>query len=46
MDTLLDWKSDYAAMLGPMFFGDAPDFEEILVLAADFERAFNSGGNR
>ncbi len=37
-----DWKSDYAAMLGPMFFGETPGFEDIITLAADFEAAFNA----
>jgi len=37
-----DWKSDYAAMLGPMFFGETPGFEEIITLAANFESAFNA----
>ena len=46
LEHLADWKSDYAAMLGPMFFGDAPDFEEILALAADFEKTFNAGAHR
>ncbi len=41
-DQLADWKSDYAAMLGPMFFGETPSFEEIITLAADFETAFNT----
>jgi hypothetical protein len=39
---LSDWKSDYAAMLGPMFFGETPSFEEIITLAADFEKTFNA----
>ena len=38
---LSDWKSDYAAMLGPMFFGETPSFEEIITLTADFEKTFN-----
>jgi len=37
-----DWKSDYAAMLGPMFFGQTPSFEEIISLASDFEKTFNA----
>jgi hypothetical protein len=37
-----DWKSDYAAMLGPMFFGETPSFEEIITIAADFEKTFNA----
>lgn len=43
---LADWRSDYAAMIGPMFFGNAPDFEEILATAADFEKAFNAGADK
>ena len=41
-ENLGDWKSDYAAMLGPMFFGEIPDFDEILALASDFETTFNA----
>jgi hypothetical protein len=40
---LADWKSDYSAMLGPMFFGDTPSFDEIITLATEFETAFNAG---
>jgi predicted nucleotidyltransferase component of viral defense system len=36
------WKRDYEAMRESMFFGDAPDFEEILAVAATFEERFNS----
>lgn len=39
---LADWKSDYAAMLGPMFFGETPKFENIIALATEFEIAFNA----
>lgn len=39
---LAEWKSDYAAMLGPMFFGKTPSFEEIISVAEEFERAFNA----
>lgn len=35
------WKADYQAMLGPMFFGDAPSFEEILRAVGEFESRFN-----
>lgn len=35
------WKADYQAMLGPMFFGDAPSFEEILRAVGEFEGRFN-----
>jgi len=37
-----NWKSDYQEMLGPMFFGETPTFEEMMTAAADFERAFNA----
>ena len=40
---LADWKSDYSAMLGPMFFGETPSFEEIITLATEFETTFNAG---
>ena len=39
---LADWKSDYAAMLGPMFFGETPSFDEIITLAEEFEKTFNT----
>lgn len=29
-------------MLGPMFFGETPSFEEIITIAADFEKTFNA----
>ena len=35
------WKQDYDAMRETMFFGDAPAFDEILRVVADFERRFN-----
>lgn len=39
---LADWKSDYSAMLGPMFFGIRPSFEEIISAAKLFEKTFNA----
>lgn len=42
LEQLAGWKSDYAAMLGPMFFGETPGFEEIIARAAEFEAAFNA----
>ena len=36
------WETDYQAMLGPMFFGHAPSFEEILVVVGEFEKVFNA----
>jgi len=38
---LPDWKSDYDAMRGPMFFGVTPSFEEIVAVVGDFESRFN-----
>jgi predicted nucleotidyltransferase component of viral defense system len=39
---LIGWRTDYQAMLGPMFFGDVPKFEEILLAAGEFEKRFNN----
>ena len=39
---LANWKSDYAEMLGPMFFGDTPTFNELMAAAAAFESTFNA----
>lgn len=39
---LPDWREDYLAMLGPMFFGDTPAFEEMIVAIAEFEKSFNA----
>jgi len=39
---LANWRSDYQAMLGPMFFGDAPDFDEIMRAVSEFEKTFNA----
>jgi predicted nucleotidyltransferase component of viral defense system len=38
---LAEWQDDYQAMLGPMFFGEVPDFAEILRAAGEFETTFN-----
>jgi predicted nucleotidyltransferase component of viral defense system len=35
------WARDYDAMREAMFFGEAPDFREILRVVGDFERRFN-----
>lgn len=35
------WARDYAAMRETMFFGEAPEFDEILRVVGDFERRFN-----
>ena len=39
---LANWKSDNAEMLGPMFFGDTPTFDELMAAAAAFETTFNA----
>jgi hypothetical protein len=39
---LANWRSDYQSMLGPMFFGDAPDFDEIMRAVSEFEKTFNA----
>ena len=36
------WKADYEAMLGPMFFGDTPTFDEMMTVVAEFEKTFNA----
>jgi len=43
-DHLTNWRTDYKAMQGPMFFGDTPSFNELMVAAAGFERRFNGLG--
>lgn len=40
-DHRANWRADYQAMLGPMFFGNVPDFDEIMEAVAEFERRFN-----
>ena len=41
-DHLANWRADYQEMLGPMFFGDTPTFEDMIAAAAEFEKAFNA----
>ena len=41
-DHLADWRGDYRDMLGPMFFGDTPTFEQMMTAAAEFEKTFNA----
>lgn len=36
-----NWRTDYQAMLGPMFFGQVPTFDEILTAVGRFEQQFN-----
>ena len=38
---LADWRNDYQRMLGPMFFGDVPSFNEMIAAAELFARRFN-----
>ena len=42
-DQMTAWKQDYAATVENMFFGDVPDFDEVLRVAAEFQDAFNRG---
>jgi hypothetical protein len=37
-----DWHADYQKMLGPMFFGETPTFEQMMAAAAEFEKSFNA----
>lgn len=37
-----DWKRDYEAMRETMFFGEPPQFDEILEVVGEFERRFNA----
>lgn len=39
---LPNWRSDYQSMLGPMFIGDVPDFDEIMGAVSEFEKTFNA----
>jgi len=41
-DHLPNWRRDYQDMLGPMFFGDTPTFEQMMTAATDFEKTFNA----
>ena len=39
-----DWRSDYAGMQREMFFGEVPDFDEVLATVKVFENVFNEIG--
>ncbi len=39
---LANWRNDYQEMVGPMFFGDVPDFDEMIAAASDFAVRFNA----
>lgn len=36
-----EWRQDYQAMSMEMFFGEVPDFDELLSVVGEFERRFN-----
>ena len=40
------WAQDYATMRETMFFGNAPEFDEILRADGEFEQRFNRSGSR
>lgn len=40
-DQLSDWKRDYNAMREEMFFGEPPDFDEMMAVIRQFEEEFN-----
>jgi hypothetical protein len=40
-DQLAGWRSDYQEMKKEMFFGDVPEFDEILKVVGAFENQFN-----
>lgn len=42
VDHVANWRSDYRDMLGPMFFGETPTFEQMMAAAAEFEKTFNA----
>jgi hypothetical protein len=41
-DRLVQWRRDYDAMRESMFFGEVPDFAEILTAVSRFEEDFNA----
>lgn len=38
-----EWRADYTAMSGEMFFGNPPSFDEVLRIVKLFEVEFNEG---
>ncbi|MGB0372241.1 MAG: nucleotidyl transferase AbiEii/AbiGii toxin family protein [Opitutales bacterium] len=40
-DQMADWKSDYTGMQQEMFYGEVPDFEQVLKAVEAFQEAFN-----
>ena len=45
-DRVAQWRRDYDAMRESMFFGEVPEFAEILAVVGRFEEDFNSGRHR
>lgn len=43
-DREADWRRDYEAMRETMFFGNPPEWDEILRVVSDFEKTFNASG--
>lgn len=41
-ERLADWRADFQQMLGPMFFGEVPTFDEMIATAAAFAARFNA----
>ena len=40
-DQLANWKSEYAAMKDEMFFGEVPEFDDLILTASKFQDEFN-----
>jgi len=40
-DQLTDWKSDYTAMKDEMFFGEIPEFDDLIRTVRKFQDEFN-----
>ena len=38
-----EWRLDYQAMSDEMFFGEIPDFDEVLRVVREFQEQFNAG---
>jgi hypothetical protein len=45
-DSRAHWRRDYDAMRESMFFGEVPEFAEILAVVGRFEEDFNSRRHR
>jgi hypothetical protein len=44
-DQAAGWRADYGAMRHEMFFGDVPEFDEIMKVVGDFEEKFNNSSS-